>query len=159
MDRQRRTPRPTTLSLPSRLVNDMVRLAELMGAPFQVELAVNLGEAIERQTDVDAPDLKAAARALPADETAWERVRLWLPAAQSERLRELAKAKRLSQGKALAALLAPVVDEHLQVATYAVERQVSYLSAHQALADKAGIFPAAPVAPKARRKAPRRKSA
>ncbi|MFN3429797.1 MAG: hypothetical protein ACK46X_07575, partial [Candidatus Sericytochromatia bacterium] len=73
--------------------------------------------------------------------------------------RELARARRLSQGKLLAALLAPMVDEHLVVATYAVERQVSFLSAHQALADRAGIFPAAPVAPKAKRRAPRRKSA
>jgi hypothetical protein len=162
MKKANSTPRATTLRLPSRLVVDTIRLAELMGTPFQVELAVNLAAALERYAAAqDRAPARELAKRLPAEPEAWEPVRIWLPAWQADMLRELAAHLRLPLGRTLAVLLAPVVDEHLMVATYALEHGVSFLKArHIVTALGAASLPAAPVSPKgSRRRAPKKRTA
>ena len=150
--------RALTLMIPTRLVCDAIRLAELMGTPFQVELAVSLSTAFEHLAEPGGLEAtRAVAKALPGEPEAWETVQLWLPQAQAERLREVAKSLRLAQGKALSALLAPVVDDQLQIATYAVEQQVSFWTARQAVGGLADTLGRAPVDPS--RKRPGRRSA
>lgn len=151
---RRRSSGALSLKLPSRLVVDTIRLAELMGTPFQVELAVSLATALERQgADPEATDPRELARSLPTEPEAWEPVRLWLPSWQQEMVRSLAEQFKLPLGKTLAVLLAPVVDDHLQVATYALEHQVTFLKARRVVAEKpTNPLTTAPVPPRGSRR-------
>jgi hypothetical protein len=136
---RRPSSRALTLMIPTRLMCDVIRLAELMGTPLQVELAVNLSTALEHLAEPGGAEaVKAVARRLPAEPEAWETVRLWLPSAQGDRLREVARSLKLAQGKALSAMLAPVVDDQVQIATYAVEHQVSFAEARRAFGGAGG---------------------
>lgn len=126
-----------TLRLPSRLVDRLAQLVELMGCDMSTQVVAELSAALSGPGPMDGPSLPApflaALYEAEHDDGRWERVRLALPRWQHDALRELARLHRTTQSKVLAALLAPQLSERVRVAAYALSRGIGYYQAQREL--------------------------
>ena len=123
------THRRLTLTLPSSLVQDLTRLAELRGRGFGQELAEDLAFVLAMTGTPRPATMLEQLFELAHHHEPLERVAVELPRELADVLGGLARAHGITRGKALAAVMRRAMRRLLAAETMRLERGVAYVDA------------------------------
>ena len=121
--------RRMTITLPTGLKQDLIRLAELRGRDFATELSDDLTFVLRLTGGPRPGDMLEHLFAVSHLPDTWERVSLELPRAQADLVGAIARSYGVTRGVALSALLLTGVKTLLKVETLALSQGLGFMDA------------------------------